>query len=143
MYRMVYMSRATHDMSDAELQQILATAQINNAQNDVTGILLYVGDTFFQVLEGPKFAVETTFERVFDDARHQRVRQMYARNVEERRFSDWSMGYRRLDVSDDDASAFFELSQAEFENRIPRTAGEDLLKLMHGFSDVKLAAEHA
>ncbi len=140
MYRIVYMSRAPGHMSDQALDQICKTATINNARREVTGILLYVGDTFFQVLEGARVEVEATYDRVFMDERHCRVRIMFADTVKERRFSNWSMGFCRLSEQDGDAAAFFELSRAGFEDRIPEGAGEELIKLMAGFSKSKLTA---
>ena len=140
MYRIVYMSRASRDMTPADLDVILEAARKNNSAVDVTGMLLFAENTFFQVLEGPKFAVEQIYERVDGDDRHCRVKVMSSRDVNERRFLDWTMGYSKLSEADEDASAFFDLSKAALEDRIPETAGDDLLKLLYGFASAKLAA---
>jgi len=139
MHRMVYMSRSNTNMTDAELDKIRETAICNNEKEEVTGILLYVADTFFQVLEGPKMAVKEIFDRVYQDQRHSRVRVLNDGTATERRFPDWSMGFCRLSDPSRDTSAFFELSRAEFEGRIPEHAGEDLVKLMRGFADAKMS----
>lgn len=141
MFRVIYMSRSSQKMSDAELDQIRNTASRNNAQCGVTGILLYVADTFFQILEGPRAQVEEVYDRVYLDDRHDRVRIMYSGEATERRFGDWSMGFCRLSEADSDASEFFELSRREFEDRIPEAAGEKLVTLMRGFAETKLAAK--
>jgi len=139
MYRVVYMSRSSRKMTDAELDQIRHTAARNNSNKGVTGILLYVADTFFQILEGPRHAVEEIYDRVHTDERHDRVRMMFSGDADARRFGDWSMGFCRLSEEDDNASEFFELSRAEFEGRIPEDAGEKLVTLMRSFAQTKLA----
>lgn len=139
MYRVAYMSRSSRKMDDAELDQIRYTAARNNSKKDVTGILLYVADTFFQILEGPRHAVEEIYDRVHADARHDRVRMMFSGDVDERRFGDWSMGFCRLTDQDQIANEFFELSRAEFEERIPEEASEKLVTLMRSFAQTKLA----
>ena len=140
MYRLVYMSKAAHKMDDRELDQISTVARTNNAKIDVTGLLVYVGDTFFQVLEGPQPAVESVYNKVFEDDRHHRARILQQRVVTCRRFPDWTMGFCRLHETDENTEQFFELSRAGFESQIPEGASEDLVKLMHGFADAKLSA---
>ncbi len=140
MFRLIYMSRASREMSQTDLDSILDAARHNNSKVDVSGVLLYADGTFFQVLEGPKYEVEAIYNKVYEDDRHCRVKIMSQRAVNERRFADWSMGYQRLDEDDADAAGFFDLSRAALEDRIPETAGEDLLKLLNGFAQAKLAA---
>jgi len=139
-FRIVYMSRASETFSETQLDKILESARRRNQANKVTGVLFFTGDTFFQVLEGPRKAVEETYDRVYTDGRHQRVRMLQCREVEERRFPDWSMGFPRISDAGAEAEGFFELSKAELENRIPEDAAEDLMKLMKGFAQTKLAA---
>lgn len=140
MFRIVYMSRTTEDLSQAELDQILTSARKRNRTQNVTGVLFFTGDTFFQVLEGPRAAVEATYDRIFTDKRHTRVRMLQCREVEARRFADWSMGYPRISQTDEMAEGFFDLSRAELENRMPENAAEDLMVLIKGFANSKLAA---
>lgn len=45
---------------------------MKNARVDVTGMLLYHGRTFFQVLEGDRGVVEPLFDRIGKDKRHDR-----------------------------------------------------------------------
>jgi len=141
MHRIVYMSRAKSAMSDAELDQIRETAMRKNATQDVSGLLIYVAGTFFQILEGPRVQVEEVYDRVYLDQRHHRVRIMHAGPVSERRFGEWSMGFCRLSEAMDDAKEFFELSRAEVEDRIPVDASEKLVTLMRGFAQSKLSAK--
>ena len=49
---LVYVSCATRDFSDDELRFLLKQSRDKNLRQNVTGMLLYAKDTFFQVLEG-------------------------------------------------------------------------------------------
>lgn len=73
MYRLTYVSTAHNRVSSSDLQDILEAAIRNNAAAKVTGILLYNGENFMQVLEGPEKSVLEIFERICTDARHGHV----------------------------------------------------------------------
>ncbi len=68
-------------------------SQHNNNKVSVTGALLFNGGSFAQVLEGPRKAVETTFERIQRDPRHSDVSVLQCEPVEARGFSNWSMAF--------------------------------------------------
>lgn len=95
--RLVYHSKNLLSGSDAELEdaiaQILGTSQRNNARCEVTGALLFNEGAFAQVLEGPRQAVEATFERIQRDMRHGEVMILQCAPVSERGFPNWSMAF--------------------------------------------------
>ncbi len=92
LFRIVYCSRnMLEDGDEAALQQILATSRRNNAGSDVTGALLHSLGLFVQTLEGPFTAVQSVFERIQIDARHDEVVVLEARAVQARLFANWSM----------------------------------------------------
>ncbi|MCJ2117290.1 BLUF domain-containing protein [Methylobacterium sp. J-001] len=97
LYRLVYASKNLLEMSEAEasaaIAQILETSQRNNAKVEVTGALLFNGGAFAQVLEGPRRAVESTFERIQRDERHGEVTVLQCGPAERRGFPNWSMGF--------------------------------------------------
>lgn len=138
MYRIVYMSKSCHPMADKELDEIRLTASRNNRNCNVSGLLVYADDTFFQVLEGPRLEVERVYDIVFQDDRHHRARILQQRDVADRRFADWTMGFCRITESEENADAFFDLSRHGFEAQIPDGASEDLVRLMEGFASTKL-----
>jgi len=103
-HRLVYYSRnrtvsSTEDMS-ATISQILQSARRNNARAGVTGALMFNAGCFAQVLEGPKDAVEHTFERIQQDERHGDVSVLGFGPVTERAFEGWSMGYVGASLGD-------------------------------------------
>ena len=94
MFQLVYVSTATHEFSGRELAELLSVARKNNSRDGVTGMLLYHGGSFFQVLEGEEESVKAIFSRVERDPRHQKVTVLHEEEeVENRDFPDWSMAW--------------------------------------------------
>ena len=105
--QLVYTSSATHLFSEAELRELLRTSRINNARAGVTGMLLYKGGTFLQVIEGPQQAIDTLYAKVCRDARHKSVIKLLSGPTLERQFGNWQMAFRNLDQLDEaDQRAF-------------------------------------
>lgn len=96
-HRLVYYSRnrlaGLPDAMDAAIRAILAASRRNNASVDVTGALMFNAGCFAQVLEGPRPAVEHTFERIQQDPRHGDVSVLSFGPVAGRAFDRWSMGF--------------------------------------------------
>lgn len=88
-----YVSRALIGSDERALDDILATAQRRNAAADVTGALYFDGTLFFQVLEGPRAAVQEIFAAIRRDPRHRDVKLLKTHDLPRRRFSDWSMKF--------------------------------------------------
>jgi hypothetical protein len=91
--RLVYVSTATVAFGDKELRALLAVARERNAAVSVTGMLLHDNGAFMQVLEGAPDAVEAVFARIGRDSRHRQVIMLDRRDLDERDFPDWSMGF--------------------------------------------------
>ena len=96
----IYASAATHEVSSAELQALLATARANNLANGVTGMLLYCDLSFFQILEGPGTEIERVFTRIAADPRHHSITRIIKEPIPQRAFSEWSMAYAGTSKSD-------------------------------------------
>jgi len=92
--QLIYVSSASHLLAEQELLQILNEARDNNAQQDITGMLVYSDGTFIQVLEGPAQAVENLFLKIQNDPRHHRCFELMRQRTRERAFEGWSMGFR-------------------------------------------------
>lgn len=97
MFRIIYVSTATRPAADLELSRMLAEARRRNAAADITGMLVFNGTDFLQVLEGEPSNVIATFERIARDQRHAEVA-VLQRGIGygQRLFADWAMGYRTL-----------------------------------------------
>lgn len=96
MQELIYWSRSTGAFDRELIGSILATARRRNAEDGVTGLLLYSDAAFLQVLEGEAATVEATFARICSDARHQDVTVLHAGAIERRRHPGWAMGFHHL-----------------------------------------------
>ncbi|MFT6123385.1 MAG: hypothetical protein ACJASG_001917 [Oleiphilaceae bacterium] len=98
MYSLIYVSSATSRPSQAQLVDLLSQCHRNNTQNEVTGLLLYNGlGTFIQALEGEQRYVEAIFEKIKQDKRHRRIIKLSGKEITERDFPNWKMGFRNID----------------------------------------------
>ena len=97
LYRVLYCSRnripPNEDAMAAHIEQILLTARRNNARRGITGGLLFSDGCFAQVLEGPASAIESVFERIQLDSRHDDVTVLQAGPVAQRDFPNWAMAF--------------------------------------------------
>ncbi|MDZ4762697.1 MAG: BLUF domain-containing protein [Alphaproteobacteria bacterium] len=93
LYRMIYLSSARGEVSDADLDSILKSARKNNTEAGVSGLLLFHDGSFFQVLEGELKDVRRIYDVILRDPRHHGLILMESKPVQERAFADWSMGY--------------------------------------------------
>jgi Sensors of blue-light using FAD len=97
MKHIVYISRAVHPLSDADLQNLLDQSRHDNARNGITGILFYSHGNIAQLFEGESDTADALFERIAVDGRHSHVRKLIDRPITARSFSDWSMAFHPLE----------------------------------------------
>ena len=97
MKRVIYKSRAVRDFSEGELLALLTGARRRNHVVDVTGMLIYTGRSFLQMLEGEATAVQKVLTRIIADPRHVKVRILMDAEIEQRLFDDWAMGFEHVD----------------------------------------------
>lgn len=100
MKRLVYLSRFARDLSPAEIQSIGRRSQERNRAHGITGLLVCLGDIFFQVLEGSEEAVMTLYrEKILKDDRHKDVVCLRNENSDSgRMFPEWDMNV--IDLND-------------------------------------------
>lgn len=92
-FHLLYASRATLEMTDSLLNQILSAAQKRNPMDGVTGFLTARDGFFMQLIEGPEEKVRNLFRLIHKDPRHSQVRILGETFSRERIFPNWSMGY--------------------------------------------------
>jgi len=90
---LAYLSRASRLYSSSELMTLLHQSREFNSANDISGMLLYKDRSFFQVIEGEKTLLHTLFKLIKADPRHYDVRLIFEREIAERNFKKWSMGF--------------------------------------------------
>jgi hypothetical protein len=100
LYCLVYTSIANQKMSDADLIDLLQRIRKKNEARQVTGMLLYLDPFFMQVLEGEEAIVNGLFNLIKQDSRHHKVSLIYKKPIEERYFTNWTMGFSKVSYED-------------------------------------------
>ncbi|WP_342110443.1 BLUF domain-containing protein [Methylobacterium sp. SI9] len=133
LYRLIYASknllRGPEAEMTAEVRQILAASQRNNAAVGVTGALMFNAGAFAQVLEGPRAGVEATFERIQRDLRHSDVTVLQCGPAESRGFGNWSMAFVGQSAG---GQARFSGLAAESGFDLSRLDGDRVFSMLHG-----------
>lgn len=104
---LIYVSSARAGLASHDLEAILDVAQRNNQRRGLTGMLLYAGGNFMQVLEGEAEDIEKAFVAIQKDPRHYDVVVLDQGPIAARSFRDWRMGFRTLDATDSEAHPGF------------------------------------
>lgn len=91
-HQLIYRSNAAQSLNKEEVERLVARARVYNDAHAITGVLLYSGPHFLQVLEGSRESVEQLFARISNDSRHTGVALLFSEAVPARLFPTWSMG---------------------------------------------------
>jgi Sensors of blue-light using FAD len=137
----IYSSAATAEFAECEIPQLLEKTRAANAARGISGMLLYIEDSFFQVLEGPSNSVDTVYQKISADTRHKHVTLIIREPIAERSFGEWTMGFAtvgRLEAGELVGENDFFAQALCFENLDPGRAK----KLLTAFRRGRWRAEH-
>ena len=95
---LVYISTAKAGLGEADIESILETAQRNNKQNKLTGLLVFNGTNFMQLLEGAAEDVNNCMAIIANDPRHHGMVVVCRDDMAQREFPDWYMAGRIITV---------------------------------------------
>lgn len=93
---LIYTSLAEAQNDTDDVQNILASSERNNVAISVTGLLLFDGERYIQILEGQPADVETLFSTIRADARHHGLELLHKGPIAGRSFETWRMAYEAL-----------------------------------------------
>ena len=88
---LIYRSHLCDNVPVKALQEMVAAANIKNSESDVTGILLFNGTHFFQLLEGPEENVRRVYANICKDSRHYNLVELLCDYAPARRFGKAGM----------------------------------------------------
>lgn len=94
--QLIYVSKSCKPLGSDDLKQLLKKIRPRNEIAGISGMLLFDGGSFFQVLEGERTRITTLFEEIKTDPRHHSVVSILERPIRDRQFPDWSMGFAEL-----------------------------------------------
>lgn len=103
LYKLLFTSKASNKMTESDIFKIVDRAKKVNAAHNITGLLLYVNDSFIQLLEGNEEDVKQLSSKITQDERHEQVRTIIQGPAKKRDFDSWNMGlkiYTEQDIED-------------------------------------------
>ena len=93
-FGVAYMSRSTRPMLPEDMDRLLLDVRTINSATGITGVLLYGDGRFFQYFEGRQPDVAHAYARIRDSALHSDVVELEYRQIPQRLFRKWFMGFR-------------------------------------------------
>lgn len=96
MYHLIYASTATRAFTELQLNDLLTKFRLNNIKLNITGMLIYTGGHFLQVLEGEEKVVKKLYDAIRKDKRHKDFIIIHQGELPERQFGNSVMGFRVL-----------------------------------------------
>jgi len=116
---LTYTSLARLDLQAEDIEAIHRTARELNALEGITGLLIFNGTHFLQIIEGAPNAIDDLVERLRRDPRHNGLEVREERIVDHRSFPDWSMELVRVSAS------YFEAKDA-VSGHLPKEISQDV-----------------
>ena len=117
MYYLIYSSYAAQEFNDESLTQLLMQAREKNKRLGITGMLVFFTGNFIQLIEGEEHAVRQLGIEISQDTRHKHFMILNDGLIDNRFFSDWSMGFRSVNPENQHAvECFKELNSPDKKN---------------------------
>jgi len=126
---LTYTSRAKLDLSADDLHDIHRIARELNSIDGITGLLVFNGTHFLQIIEGAEAAIDDLVARLRRDPRHSGLEVRDERKVEVRSFPDWSMELVRVNAG------YFEAREA-IQDRVPTSVAEDVRDRLYRMTEL-------
>lgn len=136
MFHVAYVSSAVKEFTDLQLSVLLKRSRERNHRLQITGLLLYQGGNFLQVLEGAEPNVRALFQRICQDPRHKDIFTLFEEPIPEREFPDWSMAFRDLDTEDcTGIPGYSDFLSSSWTSGDRSTHGSKARRLLAGFKE--------
>lgn len=105
-----------------DIREILVKSRQNNTQAGICGVLYYAKGFYFQCLQGDLELVHCLYNNIAGDDRHNEIRIIQEKNINEPSFNEWSMKYVQEDTA---LNQFFIDNKMAFFN--PLIISDDLI----------------
>ncbi|WP_438971565.1 diguanylate phosphodiesterase [Methylophaga sp.] len=90
---LVYKSTITDQLDKDRVQEMSLVFKHRNRQRNITGLLLFDGEHFLQVLEGSSQSIGSLYEDIKLDSRHKKLVTVLHEPIFKRTFSDWGLAF--------------------------------------------------
>lgn len=128
MIQLCYVSNASEEVDSGVVEDILNFARAENRLVNITGLLLFNGKRFLQILEGDEENVTNVYNRIKRDRRHSHVIKVASRRIAEREFGAWDMAFERM--PSENGSQYLN----EKVGRLTSAASPSVRALFHSFA---------
>ena len=91
MRRFAYISRARGDLTPNDIKDIVDKSIANNFLQAVSGVMIFDGKGFFQVIEGESLTIASLVQRIRRDTRHHAIEVVLDKPVEQVSYPSWGM----------------------------------------------------
>ena len=117
-FQWVYISESTESYGDEVLNDILLKANKKNEGLHISGVLVYNGGSFIQLLEGEQHMILKLYDQITHDKRHTNIKHIYEGYSQSRLFDKWTMAYKNIkeynmDLRDKIEDLIFHLSKGD------------------------------
>jgi len=129
--RLAYVSHPAADLPPTEVSRIIQVSRSRNAGHGITGVLVYTGTDFAQLIEGRPDTVEQLWRNIRADVRHHGITSFLDEPTDRAWFETWRMGYLYDDSLSQQIAAWRAL-KARLEN-VERDAVRALLASADAF----------
>ncbi len=127
----LYRSHLHDHVAIKTLEDMVAKANNKNQSTDVTGILLFDGLHFCQLLEGPREAVQAIYDRICQDARHHNLVELMHDYAPARRFG--KVGMELFDLREHDKDTVLQAVLDKGTSRYQLTYKDRALQFLRTF----------
>ncbi|MBP2198122.1 diguanylate phosphodiesterase [Pantoea cypripedii] len=131
----LYRSHLCDHVPVKTLEDMVDKANKKNELSDVTGILLFDGLHFFQLLEGPPEAVQSIYERICKDARHENLVELLHDYAPARRFGN--SGMELFDLREHDKATVLQAVLNKGTSKYQLTFEDRALRFLRTFVEAR------
>lgn len=131
----IYRSHITEHVPLEILKGLARKANKINKSSSVTGILLFNGTHFFQLLEGPEAAVNAVYSRICQDPRHHNLVELLRDYAPARRFGH--VGMELFDLRLHDKETVLEAVLAKCTTKYQLTYADRALQFLRTFVEAR------
>lgn len=124
---LTYTSWAKPGLRAEDVESILEAARINNPMQGLSGVLIFNGANFMQILEGVEPAVDELVARLKRDKRHSNIAIRDEQWIARRNFPNWAMAYVTLE------NGQF-IGEAEVERLLNRDLSPSIRNMIRGLT---------
>jgi len=131
----IYRSHITEHVKLDTLAELARKANHINRSSSVTGILLFNGTHFFQLLEGPETAVKAVYSRICQDPRHHNLVELLRDYAPSRRFGH--VGMELFDLRQHEKERVLEAILEKCTSKFQMTYADRALQFLRTFVEAR------